>query len=287
MELGRLGVWYGADKLTPAQWKRFVARIESLGYGTLWYSESRGFESLSLGSFLLCNTTRLKVGSSIASIYARDAYSSFAGARTLAQISGNRFVLGLGVSHAPMVEHLRGHQYGKPLSTMRSYLQHMRSAAGDDDHGWPIALAALGPKMLELSRDATRGALPYNVTPEHTERAKRILGPDRWLVVEQKVLLETEPAKARALARAELKRYMSLPNYCNNWRSLGFDDKDLAGDGSDRFMDAMVVWGTQADIEARIQAHFDAGATQVCIQPVHEPGDLDAAERTLEAFAPA
>ena len=286
MDFGRLGVWYAADKLNPAEWQRFITTAELLGYGCLWYSESRGFESMSLASYLLCQTSRIKVGSSIASIYARDAVASRNGMRTLNAVSGGRFVLGLGVSHAPMVESFRGHAYGKPLTAMRHYLAQMQH--GEDDSGdWPLTLAALGPKMLALSRELTRGALPYNVTPEHTARAKAILGPDRWLAGEQKVCLEVDVSRARALARAELDRYMGLPNYRNCWKSLGFGDDELASGGSDRFLDAMVAWGGVQAIEQRIKEHFDAGATHVCIQPVHPEGDLDAAIRVLEALAPA
>lgn len=284
MKPDSLGVWYAADKLTPPQWAQFVTRIEALGYTSLWYSESRGFESMALGSFLLASSSTLTVGSSIANIYARDAVTSRQGLRTLAAVSGGRFVLGLGVSHPPLVESLRGHHYGKPLSTMRAYLEQMM--AGETDAAeWPLALAALGPRMLELSAELTRGALPYNVTPEHTARASAILGPDRWLVVEQKVCLESQPDTARSLARAELERYMGLTNYRNCWLSLGFDDADLSGGGSDRFLDAMVAWGNEEAIRARIAEHRDAGATHVCIQPVHPAGDMDAALRTLEALA--
>jgi len=281
MDLGRLGVWYAADKLDPEGWRRFLRAVEGMGYSALWYSESRGFESMSLASFLLGNSERLVIGSSIANLYARDATASRQGMHTLSAISGGRFVLGLGVSHAPLVEGFRGHHFGKPLTTMREYLDHMMRGESDAA-AWPIALAALGPKMLALAGERTRGALPYNVTPEHTARAKAILGPDRWLAVEQKVCLESEPSKARALARAELERYMGLPNYRNCWHSLGFAASDLEHGGSDRFLDAMVAWGGAGAIARRVAEHFDAGATHVCIQPVHEPGNLGAAIATLE-----
>ena len=140
--------------------------------------------------------------------------------------------------------------------------------------------------MLALSAELTRGAIPYNVTPEHTASAKCILGADKWLAVEQKVCLEKSPSEARALARRELERYLGLPNYRQCWHSLGFSEADLDNGGSDRFIDAMVVWGNEDKIQQRLDEHFDAGATHVCIQPVHTPDDLDAAERTLEAFAP-
>ena len=132
MDLGRLGVWYAADKLTPVQWRRFVQKVESLNYGTLWYSEARGFESMALGSFLLAQTKTICIGSSIANIYARDAYASRQGLHTLSAVSDNRFVLGLGVSHVPLVEQVRGHTYTKPLATMRTYLEKLYSEAVDD-----------------------------------------------------------------------------------------------------------------------------------------------------------
>jgi len=287
-EPGRYGVWYAADKLTIAEWREFVGYIESLSYDCLWYSEARGFESMALASLLLSHCDRLTVGSSIANIYARDAFASRNGLKTLTEISDDRFILGLGVSHVPMVEGLRGHAYRKPVSTMRTYLEQLYGDDGSSSgaSSLPVMLGALGPKMLKLSSDMTQGALPYNVTPEHTARAKTILGPEKWLIVEQKVCLETNTARARQFARQELERYMSLPNYRNNWLSLGFEESDLEHGGSDRFIDAMVISGDEQTIHARLQEHFDAGATQVCIQPVHAPGDLDAAKRTLLALAP-
>ncbi|MCZ6873490.1 MAG: TIGR03620 family F420-dependent LLM class oxidoreductase [bacterium] len=286
MENGTLGVWYAADKLQPAQWLDFVATVERLGYDTQWYSEAMGFESMALGSFLLSHTTRLKMGSSIANIYARDAVASRNGLHTLARISSDRFILGLGVSHIPLVERFRGHAYGRPVATMRDYLEQLRADQSGADT-WPVVIAALGPRMLELAAELTRGAIPYNVTPEHTAQARSILGPDKWLVVEQKICLETDTGKALQLARAELSRYMTLPNYRNNWLRLGFSETDLQDGGNERFLNAMVAWGNEATIGARIQEHFDAGATQVCIQPVHPQGDIERAKAILEAFAPA
>jgi probable F420-dependent oxidoreductase len=286
MELGAMGVWYAADKLEPAQWIDFVATVERLGYDTQWYSEATGYESMALGSFLLSNTSRLKLGSSIANIYARDAVASRNGMKTLGRISNDRYVLGLGVSHIPLVERFRGHHYGRPVATMRSYLEQMRADQANADT-WPVVIAALGPRMLELAAELTRGAIPYNVTPDHTAQARAILGPDKWLAVEQKICLETNTNRALELARSELSRYMVLPNYRNNWLRLGFTEVDLQDGGSERFLNAMVVWGNEATISARIQEHFDAGATQVCIQPVHPPGDIDRAKAMLEAFAPA
>ena len=285
MQAGSLGVWYGADKLEPAQWIDFVTTVERLGYDTQWYSEAMGFESMAFGSFLLANTQRLKIGSSIANIYARDAIASRNGLKTLGRVSNDRYVLGLGVSHVPLVERFRGHTYGKPVAAMRHYLEQMRAEQPDADT-WPVVIAALGPRMLELAAELTQGAIPYNVTPEHTAQARSILGPGKWLAVEQKFCLAGDPAEALELARTELSRYMVLPNYTNNWRRLGFSESDLQDGGNARFLNAMVVWGDEAAVRARVREHFDAGATQVCLQPVHPQGDLASAKAMLTALAP-
>jgi probable F420-dependent oxidoreductase len=286
MELGRLGVWYSFDKLKRHEIPPFLKTIEGLGYDTLWYPEARGFESLSVAGFALGQTTQLKLGSSIASIYARDAFTARQGLYSLRTLYGDRFVLGLGVSHLPIVEGLRGHTYEKPVPAMRRYLDGItKDQAGAENR--PIAIAALGPLMLKLAAEKTRGALPYNVTPEHTRAAKAILGPSKWLVVEQKVCVETDPARARLLGRKELSRYMGLPNYRNNWLRIGFTEADLENGGSDRFIDAMVNWGDAATVKAKLKAHFDAGATHVCLQPVHEEGDIAARDNTLKALADA
>lgn len=285
MQLGRLGVWYSMDKLaTPQHIKAFAGKVEQLGYNVLWYPESRGYESLSVAGFALGHTTRLKLGSSIASIYARDAFTSRRGLLSLQALYGDRFILGLGVSHLPMVEGVRGHRYEKPVPAMRAYLDAMTKGETGTET-WPIALAALGPLMLKLSAAQTRGALPYNVTPQHTAEAAKVLGPDKWLAVEQKVTLETDPAKARALGRKELERYMRLDNYRNNWLRIGFTEAELEGGGSDRFIDAMVLWGDAAKVKQGLRAHFDAGATHVAIQPVHAEGDLAARDAILQALA--
>lgn len=284
MKIGRLGIWYGIDKLSGPQIRPFLALLERLNYDVLWYPESRGYESLSLAGFLLGNSTKLKIGSSIASIYARDAFTARRGLLSLNALYGGRFILGLGVSHAPMVQGIRGHTYAKPVPAMRAYLEGItKDQSGSEE--WPIAIAALGPRMLKLAEERTQGALPYNVTPEHTSRAAKILGPHKWLAVEQKVCLETDAERARSLGRRELARYMVLDNYRNCWLSLGFAEADLTDGGSDRFIDAMVLWGDATTVKAKLRSHFAAGATHVCIQPVHEEGDFTARDRMLTALA--
>ncbi len=283
-QLGRLGVWYPIDRLDGGGLKRFVSKVEDLGFSALWYPEALGYELFSIASFMLANTSRLTIGSSIANIYARDPFTARCGLRTLSGLYDGRFVLGLGVSHAPMVEKLRGHVYDKPVPTMRRYLDGLYANASDATD-WPLMIAALGPLMLKLAAERTAGALPYNVTPEHTHEARAALGPDKLLAVEQKVCLETDAATARGLARQELYRYMAMTNYRNNWLRLGFTEDDLGHGGSDRFLDAMVLWGDAETIARGVRAHFEAGANHVCIQPVHTEADTDARDRTLSALA--
>jgi probable F420-dependent oxidoreductase len=285
MKLGRLGAWYAADKLvTPAAISAFAQTVERLGYDTLWYPESRGFESFSVGGFMLGATSTLKIGSSIASIYARDAFTSRRGMISLNALYGDRFILGLGVSHVPMVEGIRGHTYEKPIPAMRRYLRALGHGEADAA-SWPVCLAALRPLMLKLSAELTQGAIPYNTTPHHTAEAKKLLGPGKWLAIEQKVTIETDPATARGLGRKELSRYMVLDNYRNAWLQMGFTEADLADGGSDAFIDAMVLWGDAAKVKAGLRAHFDAGATHVAIQPVHPEGDTASRDAILAALA--
>ncbi len=284
MKLGRLGVWYSTDKLNGAQLADLLRTIEGAGYSAFWYPESRGFESMSLAAYLLSKSNKLVIGSSIANIYARDPFTAQRAMVSLNNLYGGRFILGLGVSHIPMVEGLRGHRYDKPLGAMRAYLEgvHKGLPAGEEP---PVMVAALGPKMLALSAEKSRGAVPYNVTPKHTAQAAAILGPGKTLAVEQKITLETDPVRARALGRKELSRYMVLPNYRNNWLREGFSEADLADGGSDRFIDAMVLWGDAETIKKGLRAHFTAGATHVCLQPVHDDGDFAARDRMLAALA--
>jgi len=288
MELGRLGVWYPTDRLDGPQLAALMATVEGHGYGAFWYPESRAYESLSLAGYLLGASKRLVIGSSIANIYARDGYAARRGMMTLNQLYGDRFILGLGVSHRPAVEGVRGHRYEKPLPAMRAYLDALQGPPGAQEPGaadWPVMIAALGPLMLKLTAERTKGALPYNVTPEHTRQAAALRRPHQWLAVEQKVCIEPDKPRARALGRAELARYMVLPNYRNNWLRLGFTESDLADGGSDRFIDAMVVSGTVDEVKAGLHAHFDAGATHVCLQPVHAESDWAHRDAMIAALA--
>ena len=285
-EIGRRGVWIFPDVPSAREVASFAQAAEEAGYDALWYPEGTGFETFSFAGLVLAETERLRVASGIANIYGRDAAASAAGHDTLNHFYGDRFVLGLGVSHVPLVEGFRGHTYAKPVATMRAYLDAMEAAElAIPAQERNVVLAALGPRMLALAAERTRGAHPYNVTPEHTARAREIVGADAWLCVEQKVCLTAEPARARDVAAQTLGMYMPLTNYRNNWLSLGFGEDELGARGSDRFLDAMVAWGTPEAVRARIRAHFDAGASHVCIQPLDPAGSTAPDRNALEALA--
>ena len=291
MELGKLGVWYFTDRVSAAEAANWARKIEALGYAALWIPETIGRHPFVHAGWLLSQTSQLIVGTGIASIYNRDPGASMAGAFSLAEQSQGRFILGLGVSHQPLVEDVRGNSYGKPLSTMRAYLARMKQSQYQSvppTEPPPVLLAALGPRMLELSASQTQGALPYFVSPDHTRSARQILGKDAWLCVEQKVIFTRDGKQARAAARKVAQIYLGLPNYRNNWQRMGFSAADFADGGSDRFIDATFAWGSEADIRDRIDAHLAAGASHVCIQPVHPEQGMGALDwDILEALAPS
>lgn len=273
--IGTLGIWFHTEALVAAEAAEFAQRLESLGYGALWLPETLGRDPFAHIAFLAERTERLTLATGIANIHHRHPGAMRQAQLTLAEQSGDRFLLGLGVSHAPLVEGLRNLPYDKPLSTMRTYLAAMAESpylAPMTDEAPPTMLAALGPKMLELAGTAADGAHPYWTTPEHTATAREILGPDKMLCVEQKVVLTTDADAARGAARNALAMYAGLPNYANNWIRLGFTDEDIAHGGSDRLVDALVGWGDEDAVRARIAAHHDAGADHVCIQPLDPDG---------------
>ncbi len=270
MDIGRVGIWTFQLELQPAvRAQEAASEIEELGYGAIWIPEALGKEAFAHAGLLLAATRRIPVATGIANIWARDAVTMAAAQKTLAEAYPERFLLGLGVSHAPLVEGVRGHRYEQPLAAMGAYLDAMDAApfmGCPPPANPPRVLAALGPKMLALAARRSRGAHPYFVPVEHTARARQTLGMGPLLAPEQAVILEPSPSTARAIARQHMARYLALPNYTNNLRRLGFDDRDLAGGGSDRLVDAIVAWGDAEAIVTRVRAHHDAGADHVSIQ---------------------
>lgn len=271
LPLGRVGIWTGQlDYLPAGELRAAAAEAEALGYGALWTGEAVGREVLTAAALLLGATRRMVVATGIANIWARDALAMAAGQRTLAEAHPDRFLLGIGVSHAPLLA-VREQGYAKPLSFMRDYLAAMdrgrvANRAVAPTGAAPTVLAALGPRMLELARDAADGAHTFFVPPEHTAQARQILGPGKLLAPEQVAVLETDPDRARELARRHTSSYLRLANYTNNLRRLGYADEDFANGGSDRLVDAIVAWGDEAAVAARVQEHLAAGADHVAVQ---------------------
>ncbi len=268
--LGRVGIWSFALQTHGAIEERAtIAAYESMGYRATWYPESVGSkEAFSHAALLLEGSPRMIVASGIASVYARDAMAMANGARALAEAYPGRFVLGIGVSHAPSVAS-RGGVYERPVERMTAYLDAMEAAAYAGPapaEPVPVLLAALGPRMLDLAAARTAGAHPYFVPVEHTAMARERLGPDPVLAVEQTAVLDTDAGRSRETARAFAARYLALPNYANNLRRLGWSEDDLADGGSDRLLDAVVVRGDADAIAARVRAHLEAGADHVCVQ---------------------
>jgi len=288
MEIGKIGVWSILDATNAGDSAAFARKTERLGYSALWIPEAVGREPFAHAGYLAANTERLIIATGIANIWARDPMTMMGGARTVAELSGGRFVLGIGVSHEPLVR-VRGREFVKPYSYMRDYLPKMKTAlymAIKPKEEPPIVIAALHPKMLALAAEQTHGTHTYFVPPEHTAAARAAIGPKAWICAAQAVVLETDPAAARDVARDYMKTYTRLPNYANMLKALGFSDADFAEGGSDRLVDAVVAWGNEDKLRGRIAAHHRAGATHVCILALRRDKRPLPDERTIEALAP-
>ncbi|MFE7135147.1 LLM class F420-dependent oxidoreductase [Streptomyces sp. NPDC057638] len=291
-DTGPVGVFRGLDHLPVTAVRETAAEIDRLGYGALWWSESTGRETFTQAQTILGASSRLVAATGIANIWARDAVATNSAARTLTEMHPGRFLPGLGVSHAPLVDSLRaeGRIYAKPLTRMAAYLDALDTATytghGAELPRPPRVLAALGPRMLELAREKAEGALTYLVTPEHTAQARKILGPDRLLAVEQNVALTPDRATALRWGRTRLSFYLRFPNYLNNLKRLGFTDEDCSGEGSDRLLEALVAWGDESAIRAAVRAHHEAGADHVCVQVLRE-SPFDNPLPDLVTLAPA
>jgi probable F420-dependent oxidoreductase len=286
--LGGVGVWSGRLSAVPvAAEPPAIRRIEELGYGSLWTGERiGGKDAFAHAAMALAASSRIVLGTGIANVWARHPATMQGGAATLAAAWPGRFVHGIGASHAPMVEH-SGQVYARPLAHMRSYIAEM-DAAIEQSPRTPVpfarVLAALRPRMLELARNHAHGAHPYFVPPEHASVAREILGPDRLLIPEQAIVLVADPSEARRVARKHMEIYLTLPNYLNSLRHLGYSEEDLAGGGSDRLVDAIVVWGDEQAIVDRVTELRERGADHVLLQPLAD--DLAGVIEQLERLAP-
>jgi probable F420-dependent oxidoreductase len=268
--IGRVGVWSSdVERLGAAAARDYVRELEALGIAALWVPESLGSKEIFAHTgLLLASSDRLVIAPGIANMWARDATAMANGQRALMDAFPRRFLLGVGVSHAPIVK-MRGASYAKPIENMTQYLDAMDKAPYTGPApSEPLSrvLAALGPRMLRLSAERAIGAHPYFVPVEHSALARKELGPGPLLAVEQAAVLEKDATIARATARKYMKRYLPYENYANNLRRMGWGDVDLANDGSDALVDAIVAWGDVGDIRARVEKHLANGADHVCVQ---------------------
>jgi probable F420-dependent oxidoreductase len=278
IDIGTWGIWTSLLDMHPTtRVREVISELDEMGWGAVWRPESTGRDALISSTLWLESCPRMAVATGIAQTYARHPMTTMAATRTIDEAHPGRFLLGLGVSHAPMVEGVRGLDYSTPLADMREYLAAMDAApytAQGPQERPPRILAALGPKMLELSATAADGAHPYFTVPDHTALSREIIGPDKYLAPEQMCVLETDPGRARDIARANMARYLQLPNYTNNLQRMGFEEAEI-NDISDRLVDAIVVWGDIDTVVARLQEHIDAGADHVCVQAlVEDANDL-------------
>ncbi len=273
-DLGKVGIWTGVlDAVPSAEAQRIAARVEELGFPTLWIPEAIGRDPFVTATLLLSATSKLNIATGIANIYARDAVTMANTQRSLEEAFPGRFLLGLGVSHHHLVDRVRHHEYSKPYSRMVAFLDEMDNAlfmaVGPSERPATV-LAALGPKMLKLSAERADGAHPYFVPVEHTAHAREIVGPNAILAPEQMVVLETDRACAVEIARKGMAIYLRAPNYVNNLKRLGFTNDDVADGGSERLVDAIVACGDVNAAVDRVRAHFDAGASHVAVQVLQD-----------------
>ncbi len=271
MDLGTVGIWGGPawyDDAQAGEAAEAAAELDELGYGALWLSGRFGSGVSPQYRRMLEATPRMVVASGIVSIWHCTPEQAAEALAELERDFPGRFLLGLGASHAPVVERTAGDEYRRPYSRMVAYLDEL-----DAQGGVPRdrrVLAALGDRMLALARNRAAGAHPYFVPVGHTSVARKALGDGPLLAPEQAVVLETDPDRARAIARTHTQGYLRLPNYTNNLRRLGFGDEDLEGAGSDRLVDAIVAWGDAETVAQRVRAHHLVGASHVCVQVVPE-----------------
>ncbi len=291
-----LGLLQWTEGTRGAELVGHVQRLERLGYHELWLPEIAGREPFATCGFLLAKTERIKVSSGIANVYAHDADSAAQAANTLAEFSGGRFTLGLGVSHPVLVEP-RGHQWVRPVPKMRDYLERLRAAPIESPRAAqpaPVIVAGHGPGLLKVASTLADGAFLFLQPLEALRQARELLQPTQALHVVVRCVLETDAAKARALARRACAFYLSLPPYHEAWGRLGFEPADWSNGGSDRLIDAICAWGDAATIGARLTKYYAAGASHVVLYPCnpdenYSPGSAMSTHwhwPLLEALAP-
>lgn len=289
MDLRNLGLLGFVDGMKNQEVVQFARRVEKAGYSVLWVPEVMGREIFSLSSHVLSQTERLVVGTGVAIAFSYEPIVTACATRTLGEFFEDRFILGLGVSNKAYNAR-RGVGYDKPVSFMHEYVEKIKTApynAPKPQHEPPIVLAGMMPKMLQLAGTATQGTLTYFTTTEQVALARAALGLTPWLLAVQLVMLETDAAKARAAARRHMQIYLAIEHYLYRLRKVGFTDADFANGGSDRLVDAIIAWGSEAQLRERIANQFKVGATHVSILPLRSDGKPGPDERVIEVLAPA
>ena len=288
-QIGRLGIW-AATVFSPfSEVVAFAQDIERWGYGALWIPDAFGRDQFVELTGLTNETSELMLATGIISIYNRDPIMMNAARNALDEVSGGRLVLGLGVSHREVVVGMKQMDYGKPLAAMRSYLdvmdQAMYNSPPTEKRGL-LVLAGLQDKMIKLAGERTDGVHPFFVTPEHTARARELLGTDPLLAPEQHVLFIRDQSEARRVARQHMALHLGLANYRNYLLTMGFGSEDFEDGGSDRLVDAIVAWGDETAIMKRVEEHWANGADHVCIQPLPPNGEVGIDRKVVEALSP-
>ena len=281
------GVMFSADRMTGQEYADYARRVEALGLDAVWVPELMGREPFAAAAHLLANTSTIEVATGIANVYARDATATAQGRRSLAELSGGRFALGLGVSNAAMARN-RGHEWEPPADKLRRYLAEMDQAtlmSPEPAVPVPVYIAAHGPKLLELAAELADGANTWLMTAGHTARARSILGPDATLSVARMCLLCDDADEARRLARKAVSLYLTLPHYRRAWSEDGFGPDDFESGGSDRLVDTLVAWGDAARMEGALAEHRDAGADHLVVVPLNRRGGGQPDWELLEVLA--
>lgn len=292
----RLGLLQFTEGVDGATLVRNAQRLEALGYDTLWIPEVFGREPVATCAWLLAETQRMRVGSGILNVYARDAHAAAQAGNTLAELSGGRFTLGLGVSHPVLVEP-RGHSFEPPARKMRSYLSALRAAKVDGvlaPEPAPVVIAGHGPQLMKVASELADGLFLYLQPAEKIAQARALLGPDKEIHAVVRTVLCADRARARRVARAALGFYVQLPAYHRAWQAAGFTAADYADGGSDRLLDTIAPSGDATALTDEIAKYFAAGASHVSLYPIHPDDDYDPGRAggllwdwdTLEALAP-
>ncbi len=288
MRPGKLGILAYVDTMSGAECIAFAHTVERLGYSTLWLPETFGRDPFVMSAFMLNATKTIAVGTAIANVWKREPMATMAAARNLAELFDDRFILGLGVSAGPFMRRM-GLRFDKPVEFVRDYLERMKSSpykAPQPKAEPPVVLAGLRPKMLRLAAEASNGVITALTPPSLVAKMRTVLGPNRWLLAQQMVMLETDPIKARTAIRNFMHFYMGAPPYRRHFTDLGFNDDDMKKGGSDRLLDTIIAWGDAATLRARIEAHRNAGADHVYLIPLSSEGGRLPDMRVIEALAP-